>query len=343
MNIELLANLTGFEKNDLEEAIEGKKLLGLGLELTRRCNLNCVYCYANSGKPLNNELKFYEIIKIIDEAILLGVKKIGIIGGGEPLLYNRLKELINYLFQNGMRISLFTNGVLLNQEWASFLYSKSVSIVQKLNSFNEKIQDELCSKKDTFKSIQSSINNLRRAGYPSKESKLSIETVILKENIEELPTLWRWARNNQITPIFEQLTPFGRGENIANCCSTEEIKKLFILLSKIDFEEFSIEWTPRPPFAGKRGCYHHYYALYITSTGDIQPCSGVTIKLGNIRENRIKNILNSKVITELRHVGDLVEGRCKNCLHGQCCYGCRGSAFQMLGNYLASDPQCWYS
>ncbi|MCX6168705.1 MAG: radical SAM protein [Ignavibacteriales bacterium] len=343
MDIDLLSQLTGFSKTDLTEAIAGDKILGLGLELTRQCNLKCVYCYANSGKPLKNELTYEELLKTVDEATLLGVKKIGIIGGGEPLLYENLKNLINYIFQRGISISLFTNGVLIDKEWASFLYDKGVSIVHKLNSFDKKVQDKLCGVKGSFEQIQNSLNILMGIGYPTANHKLSIETVILKENISELPSIWRWARNNKIIPVVERLTPFGRSTKLLNKCSTEDIKNLFEKLSKIDMEEFNIKWLPHPPFAGTRGCYHHYYALYITSNGEIQPCSGVTVSLGNIRTRKISDALRSRTITELRHIGESIKGKCKICEYANVCYGCRGSAYHVKGSYLASDPQCWIS
>ncbi|MHB8579155.1 MAG: radical SAM protein [Ignavibacteriaceae bacterium] len=306
----------------------------------RKCSLQCIYCYANSGKPLKNELHYEELLKIVDDAVAIGVKKIGLIGGGEPLYYDKLEDLINYINKLDIKISLFTNGVLMNKHWASFLFEKHISIVHKLNSFDEIVQDNLCKVKGSFKKIQKSLSILQEMGYPSEQHKLSVETVILKENIFEIPFIWRWARKNKIIPVVERLTPFGRGASLLNTCTTEEIKNLFEKLKKIDFEEFGINWIPLPPFAGERGCYHHYYALYITSIGEIYPCSGVTVSLGNIRNSKISDVLHSKTIQELRHINEHIRGKCKGCVYGNVCYGCRGSAYHIKGNYLESDPYC---
>jgi MoaA/NifB/PqqE/SkfB family radical SAM enzyme len=35
------------------------------------------------------------------------------------------------------------------------------------------------------------------------------------------------------------------------------------------------------------------------------------------------------------------KGPCANCDLADGCYGCRGTAFQVTGDYLASDPLCW--
>ena len=36
-----------------------------------------------------------------------------------------------------------------------------------------------------------------------------------------------------------------------------------------------------------------------------------------------------------------IKGPCQSCEKKEECYGCRGAAFQMTGDYLASDPTCW--
>lgn len=40
-------------------------------------------------------------------------------------------------------------------------------------------------------------------------------------------------------------------------------------------------------------------------------------------------------------VGPHTKGPCQSCEPAEGCYGCHGAAFQMTGDYLASDPMCW--
>lgn len=331
----------GFTSKELNSCAEGKKLLGLGLELTRRCNLSCVYCYSNAGRPLHNELSLDEIIKVIEEAIQLGVKKIGIIGGGEPLLYEHLKGVIEFISKNNVKLSLFTNGTLINSDWANYFYKKRISIVHKLNSFKKDIQDSLCASEGAFDRIMKSLELLNEAGYPDESHDLRIETVVLKDNMKEIPSIWRWAREIKIVPVVERITPQGRGQKLTNLCSSADIKSLFEELSKIDSTEFDIDWRPHPPIAGTKGCRLHLYALYITSNGEIQPCSGVTISLGNVREVSLSTAISSNVVKDLRNIKQKIKGKCRGCELNEICYGCRGAAFQFSGDYLAEDPFCW--
>ena len=338
---EIIDEKAGFKIEEIEACKKGKKLLGLGLELTRECNLHCIYCYSDSGRALPNELGLDELKCVIDEATSLGVKRIGIIGGGEPLRYKYLSDLINFVDKRKIKISLFTNGTLINTDWAKYFYLNNISLVHKLNSFDEIIQDKICKKKGTFKAISRALNLLFEIGYPDQLHKLTIETVVLKDNINEIPYIWRWARNRHIIPMVERVTPMGRAAGLSNICSASEIKELYEKLSKIDAEEYQNNWEPRPPIAGDVGCRHNLYSLYITSDGNIQPCSGVSISLGNVRRNSLRSVLKSKAILDLRHIRNKIKGKCNKCNLSEICYGCRGAAFHYYGDYLAEDPFCW--
>jgi radical SAM protein with 4Fe4S-binding SPASM domain len=109
----------------------------------------------------------------------------------------------------------------------------------------------------------------------------------------------------------------------------------------IDSKEFDCNWTPHPPLVASQ-CARHEYSCTITSIGEVHPCPGVDIAAGNIREQKLADILNqSKVIQDLRNIRTNIKGRCADCDLSNLCYGCRGQAYQVTGDYLAEDPLCW--
>ena len=74
-------------------------------QISSRCNRNCSYCY---GPKKENELSIVQAKKIVDLLKSQGIKQIGITGG-EPLLYPYIEELINYIYDCGIKIYLSTN------------------------------------------------------------------------------------------------------------------------------------------------------------------------------------------------------------------------------------------
>jgi radical SAM protein with 4Fe4S-binding SPASM domain len=334
----------GLEFSPEEISISRKNggLLSMELELSRACNLRCIYCYASSGQALKNELTQEEIFKVIDQAAELGAQKIIVLGGGEPLMYPGLFKIIDYIISKGIQVDLFTNGTLIDHDAAKRLFRRNVSISMKMNSRNPEIQDELAGKKGTFAAIEKGLQALRQAGYPDENHTLGIETIVCRQNYDELVDLWRWARQRSIVPYIEIMTLQGRAvDNKGLEVSPDKIRTLFEKLSEIDATEFSRIWYPLPPLAASR-CARHEYSCTVTSVGDINPCPGVNIPIGNIRELPLREILQSStVIHELRNIRHNIKGRCATCTHNEFCYGCRGHAYQVTGDHLAEDPICW--
>lgn len=312
------------------------------LELSRICNLGCIYCYAASGRPLDNELRLSELLDVVDQAVDLGVKKIIILGGGEPLLSPHLYPLIEYIREKGLAVDLFTNGTLLTREDATRIYRLQVGVVIKMNSRNPVIQDILAARPGTLAAIDQGLQFLKDAGYPDEEHVLGIETIICGHNYQELPDLWRWARRQEIIPYIETMTLQGRAkEHLDLEVEPEKIQQLFEVLADIDAREFHKKWTPHPPLVGSQ-CARHEYSCTLTSTGDIHPCPGVAVSAGNIRQQRLADILSqSSMIQDLRNIRTTIKGECSSCELNDQCYGCRGHAYQVTGDYLAADPLCW--
>jgi len=193
-----------------------------------------------------------------------------------------------------------------------------------------------------FGAIEKGLQNLMAAGYPDAEHTLGVETIVCRQNFEEMEELWIWARQRGIIPYVEMMTLQGRAtEHPELEVPMDEIKALFEKLARIDAERFGNLWTPHPPLAASQ-CARHEYSCTVTSVGDVQPCPGVSVTAGNIRENTLAEILlQSKPIQELRNIRKMIKGRCGECVFGDYCYGCRGHAYQVTGDYLAEDPLCW--
>jgi len=331
-----------FSPAEISKCRSQNGLLSLELELSRACNLRCVYCYASSGKALPDELTLPEIFSIIDQAVALGARKIVVLGGGEPLLYPDVFKVIDHILAADIKVDLFTNATLIDGPKAKALFARNVSISMKLNSRNPQTQDYLAGKEGTFAAIEKGLKELLNAGYPDEEHTLGIETIICSQNYAEIPEMWRWARKQDIIPYIEVMTSQGR----ATCnggleVAPEKIKTLFDQLAAIDSAEFGCEWTPIPPLAASH-CARHEYSCTVTSTGEIHPCPGVNLAAGNIRQQSLKEILNqSVIIKDLRNIRQNIKGNCATCEHKQLCYGCRGHAYQVTGDYLAPDPICW--
>lgn len=101
---------------------ERAPLLGsLDLELTERCNNNCIHCCINlpmeDHGARKRELGTAEIKAILNEAAVLGALSVRFTGG-EPLLREDFVDLYIFARRLGLKILLFTNARLITPELA---------------------------------------------------------------------------------------------------------------------------------------------------------------------------------------------------------------------------------
>jgi radical SAM protein with 4Fe4S-binding SPASM domain len=310
------------------------------IEFNRNCNFNCIYCYIQNDANGRKELTREEAMDVIAQAGDLGARKM-IVLGGEPMLYPHIMEMVRFMKERGMEIEIFTNGTNITADTASALSDLGVTVVLKMNSTDEKLQDILSGKKGAYKHIQQAFNNLKDAGYPFT-SPMGISTIICRQNVNELVQMWQWLRDQKIDPYFEIITPQGKArENGMLEIDSGMAKELFEQISRIDREKYGNTWEPQPPLVGGQ-CLRHQFSCAVNAYGDVLPCIGVTVPVGNIRENRLASIIkDSEVIEDLRNYKKSIKGPCGTCEKKDECYGCRGAAYQMTGDYLASDPSCW--
>ncbi len=330
-----------FTEDEIQKAVADNRLLSMEIEFSRRCNFRCSYCYVPTKEELENELSRAELKDAISQAKELGAGKI-IILGGEPSIYPHLQEMISFIKEEGLEAEMFTNGSGITPELADFLARNKVRVVLKQNSQDEVIQDRLAGKTGAFQIIKEALKNLRQAGYPAADHFLAVSTIICQQNIAELPHMWEWLRNHDIEPYFEVITPQGNAkQNTWLEVSSHELKIIFSKLAQIDKEKYGREWEPQPPLAGNR-CMRHQVSCVVTSTGNVMPCVGVTITIGNIRQQPLSEIIkNSEVINNLKNFRQTIKGECRTCEKASECYGCRGAAYQLTGDYLEADPTCW--
>ena len=91
----------------------GRKITSLRVSITSKCNLNCFYCHNEGQSGHEAEMSVELIIRIINKAATLGVRKVKF-SGGEPLVRKDFEEILTRL-PKLRNVSATTNGVLLSK------------------------------------------------------------------------------------------------------------------------------------------------------------------------------------------------------------------------------------
>lgn len=109
--------------------------LSVQIDLTNRCNNNCIGCWCNSpllgNKAMDLETKKkelpFELVKnLIDELDEMSVREVYLTGGGEPFMHPKVMEIIDYIKSKGIGCDMSTNFTLINKERAEELVDLGV-------------------------------------------------------------------------------------------------------------------------------------------------------------------------------------------------------------------------
>lgn len=97
----------------------------VALQVTKYCNMNCSYCYANfKTYETIKEKSTDEICEWIDELYSYGTRGLWFLGG-EPMMRKDFGEIIDHAKHKGMFCDMNSNGTLINEE--------NIKIVNKLD------------------------------------------------------------------------------------------------------------------------------------------------------------------------------------------------------------------
>ncbi len=334
-----------YEAEESYQARNENRLLAIRIETNTSCNLQCQYCYAQSGTGQTKEIDFDTLINIIDQAKDLGVHSIVVIGGGEPTLHPRFKDIIAYIDSLGIIPMIFSNTILIDKKLAQFLHDHNVSVMGKLDSLHSEVQDFLVGKEGAFDSIQKGLHNLMEAGFTDipdgHHLRLGISFVSNKMNLNEIEEIWQYCRSNSIFPNMEILTPTGRAKDklASMILRREEIKNYKLKVLEIDRKNYGYDWLPYTPLTAS-GCLQYLYSLYITIDGDVRACAPTKfdqhpalrvngIYPYNVKRMSLKDIYDSELFSYVRQIDKHLEGKCCECEFLNECIGCRGYAYSV--------------
>lgn len=319
------------------------------LELTNRCNLECVCCLNNSGPSVDTstELKLPEIYDIIDQLSAMGTTGITL-SGGEPFLRREIFDIIEYARQK-MFVSFSTNGLLLDKKTADNLCKEGIAgVIVDIHSCDAALNDAITKRKGSFKKAVQGVKNCLEAGVVC-----SINTTVTKMNMDTIEDTINFALELGVDMVINKFIPVGRGDVNREklVLSLDEYRDVVTLLyekkkaleTTMDIQVCHIPYESLLLDQGIfTGCDAGLMLCKITPQGEVYTCPFLPISVGNIREQSFADIWRtspSPVLKALRTRKGL-KGKCATCEHTEKCGGCRANAYAYTDDFLESDPYC---
>lgn len=331
---------------------DGKDTFYFQWHFIERCNLCCAHCYQHSydTRELAEE-KLLEIAHILERTLqkwqLQGRVSLT---GGEPFLRPDLLLRLLHFFEHSDSFywtGILTNGTLVTEDIGAQMgdFKKLKEIQVSIDGASADCHDRIRGRGSFAKAVEA-LKLLKQRGLT-----VSIMFTLHRQNRQEVIPLIDWADKMGVDYLtVERMVPTDEADIDRFYLKPLELKEVYenIYQKKREVEKnSSLKIRVSRPLWGlidsKMGgfCPAGFSSLAILHDGTVLPCRRLEIPLGNIlREGLFKIWYTSDVLWRLRNKG-LLAPKCRDCQWRSQCGGCRAVAYNVHGDFMAEDPQCW--
>ena len=266
------------------------------VEITNICNMNCSFCHGHSREFKQMTVEQFE--EILDK-ISGFTNYIYYHLMGEPLTHKKLPEFLHIAKKRGFKSMLTTNGTMLKKCGDKILDAGIHKVNISVHSFENGTEEQ----------FEDYIKNLVEFAIKANNQGVIVVFRLWNNGFDN-------GRNNKITDLLKS--------NINDDWS--ENSKGFKIRDKM-FLEYGERFSWPDLNEKKQGndvfCYGLRDHIGILSDGTVVPCcldSEGTIKLGNIFNDNLSDILNSERAKTIKNGFDCrkaVEELCQKCGYAQ--------------------------
>jgi MoaA/NifB/PqqE/SkfB family radical SAM enzyme len=284
--------------------------------LTENCNSRCVTCNVWKKSKSVNELTTEEMKDVLHQLKEMGITQL-VFTGGEPLLRNDVgaivKEAKSLRFKD---IIVVTNGLLLEKKAEELLDNGVTHIDVSIDAVGE-ANDRIRGVPGYY---ERAINGIKAVQRLKKSKDLDVAVTIMtillmNDNVDHIPELIEVAKSLDTYSLFNLLgdhIDISKGIPFSDLLVRDEgkidetidylkmvKKKHPMLISQCDY---TLEYA-RNYLKGKNRydfhCVHGYKMVYLGAHGEIYPSCWAMPPIGNVREDKLRDVVGSEKQREL--------------------------------------------
>jgi radical SAM protein with 4Fe4S-binding SPASM domain len=252
--------------------------------------------------------------------------------GGEPLLNTNLRGYIKHALSHSMKITVATNGMLLNDDIIDFFVSNNVHVQISLHGSLQKVSQKRRSKDIGTAAVVAKIRKIAELN----PKLLSVTHTVGKDSINSIKNFIAYAKSINVKVILGR--PFRVGRAVKNwdsikvsCCEIP----IQCFVEDTEYKNISFRCSP---------C--NMDSLNILYNGDVSTCvllrTGTSI-LGNIYKSTLSDIWNSP---KRKHLSSVRVDDIPICIYCEykyiCGGGCTAGSYSMVGKIGEPFPYCTF-
>jgi len=301
--------------------------LSATLEVTERCNLDCVHCFINQPASCKrgdcDELSLGEIKRILNQMAEAGVINL-LLTGGEVFIRPDFLDIYKVAKQLGMLVMVFTNGTMINERIADFLadwppYFIEISTYGHTQGTYERVTQV----PGSFARYRHAIQLLLDRGVST-----GLKTVVMTVNRDELDQMRSFAEERDVPFRYDgMIWPRLDGDQVPlnYRLSPQEVVALdredlhrrtnFVKMHK---EEKAL--YPRSELVYT--CGAGYYGFHVDASGQMSMCMMARQPAYDLKQGSLEE--GWEFLKTVREKKRVLDTPCRTCTAGVLCTQCPG-------------------
>ena len=317
-----------YESNEITNpvcVISDMNLCRLFVQLTNRCNLRCKHCFVESDMTKDDYLTYERIIKVVNDAVDLGINRIDFTGG-EVLTKPYFLDVLRYLDTQPVSYNFFSNLTLANDNVIEELAKLKglTSIITSIDYLEPKKHNKFRGGEMAFERTLHAITRLNQ-----KNVKVIVNTMVMDDNRDSLGDLVEFFINQGVETHFDTIIDCGRAkcDQRHNLDADKNIECIRQAISLIADKGISVDNAAGACGVSDTLIFLHYSGKYML-------CPGLTSDISD------KYVLG----TDMRKAWEKSRELHLRCSHidcekyDQCSQGCRMRALVDTGSDKGEDP-----
>ena len=282
------------------------KFYRIYIELTNICGLRCSFCPSKELPNTTMELAFFE--EVVKEAKGF-THEIACHVVGDPLTLRNLDKYLDIIHKHKMKAMLTTSGYFMKKHSFETLFHPAVKQINvSLNAFN---------KNDTSISFEQYMKAILALCHEKVKQEKEIFINLRMWNLDEIMSEKKF--NSELFRLLEK-----EFKVVLDLKSLDPKEKKSIRLENkvlLHFDNY-FEWPSlKNKNYGHGTCQGLSSHIGILANGDVIPCcldNDAVMKLGNVKEQSLKEIVHAKRATDMRegfNLGHCSEEMCLKCFY----------------------------
>jgi len=262
------------------------------LDLTYNCNHKCVGCgdIGAGGRISNIKNLDIDVVKNhIDQIYDLGSKSVCLTGGGEPLLYENIIDIITYIKNKGLDVSLTTNGSMLNDKNIPVILENCTWVRISLDAGSNKVFKKIHGVDDFDKIIKNIYNLSLLKNKIKSKCTIGVGFLTSNKNIDDMLNATEICKRLEIDYI--QFRSFHL--NYDNPYLIDDCKKL----ESKNFKVHYLDYKYKKQKKRYKKCHGQHFSG-VLSLGKVFVCchfrNNDNYEIGDLRNDTLKNIWESE-------------------------------------------------